>query len=225
MHRLPARAALYASSSWSSAKAHVLACRLARRVFLDTATSCVPLRRLRRLVRSRMPVSASSPMKAEGMVARMRLLMMWLVFSLSRLSRWRSHDAAARGAASALSLKAFLQAGVMVRPRSDLLSRMELGSIVQGGYGSQVPAADIDAHDLVLACWGGIRHVDGHRDQQKETRCAPVIPEFGPAQSGPCLEQRHMARPAEVGDVLAPRTRQQTHLLPSAEPSNCGPGC
>src|ERR1051326_6013968 len=104
MHRLPARAALYVSSPCSSAKAHWLACRLARRAFLDTKTSCLPLRRReRRFVRSRMPVSASRPMKAEGMVARIRLLMVWLVFSLSRLSRWRSHDAAPRGATSALS--------------------------------------------------------------------------------------------------------------------------
>jgi hypothetical protein len=39
------------------------------------------------------------------------------------------------------------------------------------------------------------------------------------------LEQGHMAGPAEVGDVDAPRQRQQTNLLSGAEPSNRAPGC
>src|SRR5215469_13927771 len=86
-------------------------------------------------------------------------------------------DSAARGRASAFSLKSFLQAGVMVRLVAALLSRIELSPVVQRRYGSQVALAHIDAYDLVLTCRGRIRCGDGQRDQQEEALFALVIPE------------------------------------------------
>src|SRR5215469_9316066 len=93
-------------------------------------------------------------------------------------------DSAARGRASALSLKSFLQTGVMDRLVAALLSRREPSPVVQRGHGSQIALAHIDADDLMLTCRGRISRVDGHRDQQEEALFAPVIPEFGTTHSG-----------------------------------------
>jgi hypothetical protein len=132
MPRLPARAALYASSSCSSAKSHLHACRLARvPAWTQGPVMCRGARRLRRLVRSRMPVRSSSPMKASGWVVRIRLLMGWMVFSLSRLVCLAERDSAARGRPRALAAPVVFALLRMVRPGSCLLSRRELGPVVQ----------------------------------------------------------------------------------------------
>ena len=78
----------------------------------------------------------------------MRLLIVWLVFSFNRLSRCADGDSSPGGRASAFSLKSFLQAGVMVRFGSHLLSRVELALILGGGHRGQIALADIHAERL-----------------------------------------------------------------------------
>ena len=122
-------------------------------------------------------------------------------------------------------LQSFLQAGVMVCLAADLLSRIELGAMVQGGHGGQVPLPDVHAEHLALAFRRRVRRLEGERDQQVEALLAPVIPELGCAEGRPRLEQGHVAAPALVGDVDPSLKRQQAHLLPGSEPSNHGRDC
>jgi hypothetical protein len=48
-------------------------------------------------------------------------------------------------------LQSFLQAGVMVRFATDLLSRVELGAIVQGRHRGQISLPNVHPDHLVLA--------------------------------------------------------------------------
>src|SRR5260370_4360642 len=82
--------ALEAVMPWSSANAHLDAWRLALRALGDTGSVAFPLflrRRLRRFVRSRMPVSSSRPIRVCGCAFTMDFAMLWLVCSFNRLSR------------------------------------------------------------------------------------------------------------------------------------------
>ena len=164
-----------------------------------------------------MPESSSSPMQAWGWVSRMCLLIVWLVFSFNRLVCLAERDSAPCGRASAFSLKSFLHAGVMVRLPAYLLSRGELGAVVQGRHGGQGALPDIHADHLALAFRRWVRRLEGEGDQQEEALLAPVIPEFGSADGCSRLEQGHMATPALVGDVDPSRKRQEAHLLPGAQ--------
>src|SRR5215468_2353004 len=83
-------------------------------------------------------------------------------------------DASPGGAASAFALKSFLQASVMVRLGSDLLSAVELGSVVQGGHGSQVALSDVHAKYLWRSFRRRVGRLEGERDQQEEALLAPV---------------------------------------------------
>ena len=144
----------------------------------------------------------------------MRLASAWLVFSFNRLVCLADGDPPPGGAASAFSLKSFLQAGIVVRLAADLLSAGELGSIVQRRHGGQVPLPDVHADHLALALRRWVRRVEGEGDQQEEPPLAPVIPEFGAPDGPSLLEQGHMATPALVGDVDPSSERQEAHLLP-----------
>ena len=126
-------------------------------------------------------------------------------------------DSPPGGAASAFSLKSFLQAGVMVRLAADLLSGGELGAMVQGRHRGQIPLPDVHAEHLVLAFRRRVRRLEGEGDQQVEPLLAPVIPELGPADGGSLLEQGHVATPALVRDVDPPPKRQEAHLLPGSQ--------
>ena len=77
----------------------------------------------------------------------------------------------------------------MVRFRSHLLSGVELGVVVRGRERGQGALAQVDAEYLRHFCWRGIGRLDGQRDQQVEALAGPIIPEFGPAYSGPCWSQ------------------------------------
>src|SRR5262245_20816391 len=127
--------------------------------------NCLPLRRrVRRFVRSRMPESSSRPMQALGWGSRMRLLITWLVFSLSRLSRWPSAMLRRVAERVPFRLQSFLQAGVMVRLGADFLSGVELGPIAQSRNGGQVPLPNVHANHVSLMFWRRVRRVEGVRD-------------------------------------------------------------
>src|ERR1051326_5396693 len=100
-------------------------------------------------------------------------------------------DTSPRGAASAFSLKSFLQAGVMVRLVADLLSTVEPGAVVEGGHGGQIALPDVHAEHLRRSFWRRIRGLEGEGDQQEEALLAPIIPEVRSAKAGALLEQRH----------------------------------
>jgi hypothetical protein len=89
----------------------------------------------------------------------------------------------------------------MVCLAADLLPAVELGAIVQGRYRSEVALTDVHAKHLRSSFRRRVRRVEGERDQQEEAPLAPVIPELGPADGGPLLEQGYVASPALVGDV------------------------
>jgi hypothetical protein len=97
-------------------------------------------------------------------------------------------DSAARGTASAFSLKPRLEARVMICLRSYFLSAMELCAIVQGCYRCQIALAHIDADNARVTLWHGVRRFDRQTDQQVEALFAAIIPEFGAAQARSTLE-------------------------------------
>src|SRR6516165_10096443 len=103
-----------------------------------------------------MPFKSSRPMKLCGWVSSMRLLIVWLVFSFNRLSRWPSMIRRLVALRVPFRLQPLLEAGVMVSLRSHFLSTIELCAVVQGGYGCQVALADIDAHNAGVAFWCGV---------------------------------------------------------------------
>ena len=118
----------------------------------------------------------------------MCLLIVWLVFSFNRLSRWPKMIRRLCGTASAFLLKSFLQTGVMVRLGSHFLSGIELCPVAERGNGGKIALAYIDAYNAGMALWHGIWCLNGQRDQQIEALSAPIIPEFGRADTGSRLQ-------------------------------------
>src|SRR5215472_16214644 len=108
---------------------------------------CRGARRLRRFVRSRMPVRSSRPMRLLGWVSRICLAMVWLVLSLNRLSRAPMAIRRRVAKPRAFTLEPFLQTRVVVSfGSSPRASCVKLAVVLGGRDGGQIPLAQVDAY-------------------------------------------------------------------------------
>jgi hypothetical protein len=119
--------------------------------------------------------------------------------------------------ASAFALESLLEAGVVVCFGSHFLSAVKLRPIAQSSNGSQVALAYIDAENLALGSGQWVRRLDGQADQQIEALPGVVIPEFGPADDGPGLNQGNVLVVALIGDMKTALKCEQAHVVPGPE--------
>lgn len=119
--------------------------------------------------------------------------------------------------ASAFLLKPLLEAGIVICFGAYFLSRIELRPVPKRGNGDKVALAHIHTKNLALVTGLGIRRLDGQTHQQIEALPGLVIPEFGPADDGPMLQQGHMPVVALVRHMDTASQREEAHLLAGSE--------
>src|SRR5215470_9073306 len=108
-----------------------------------------------------MPVKSSMPIKLWGWVSRMRLLMVWLVFSFNRLVFLAQHDTSSGGAASAFPLKSLLQPCIVVGFGAYRLAAVELCAVAERGNRGKIALAYVHANKTRLSLWHGVAVFDG----------------------------------------------------------------
>jgi hypothetical protein len=109
----------------------------------------------------------------------MCLLIVWLVFSFNRLSRWLMRTSRLVTARVPFRLQPLAEARIMVGFGSDCLAAVERLGIGGSGNGRQIALAHINPNDFRRGLGDGIRRFHLQGDQQGEALEAPIRPEFG----------------------------------------------
>jgi hypothetical protein len=127
------------------------------------------------------------------------------------------HDQSPCGRTGAFVLQPLSQSRVMIGFGPHLFPAIEGGAVIQTCHHRQIALPYVYTDDPLVRFGCGVGHLHFQGNQQIEPLLGFIVPEFGRADLGPVLEERHVLVEPLVRQDDAPTERQDADLLASLQ--------